>query len=98
MCWGTLLNSIICLLINTHYTGKIIQVGFLKQMKDLIPILILSLAMGTAVWALVTFIPMPSGGALAAGIGLGLFFYILISRLFRFNEFSVLLSIIKKDK
>ena len=44
MCWGSVVNSIIALIINTHYTGKLIQVGFLRQMRDLCtdtPLLIL---------------------------------------------------------
>ena len=28
MCVGGIFNSIICLVINTHYTGKLIRVGF----------------------------------------------------------------------
>lgn len=38
-------SSMIALLINTHYTGKLIHVGFGIQMKDLAPILINSLVM-----------------------------------------------------
>ena len=96
MCWGSVLISIIGLVINTHYTGYLIKLGFLKQMWDLAPILILSLLMGTAVWALVTFVPMPSGGALAAGAGLGIIFYIGLSKLFCNKEYSELISIVKR--
>ena len=96
MCWGAVGNSIIALIINTHYTGKLLNLGFLRQMWDLFPILILSLAMSVAAWAVVTFIPMPSGAALAAGVGTGIIVYIAGSKLFRFNEFTELLSLIKR--
>ena len=96
MCWGGVLSSIIALIINTHYTGKLLDLGFLVQMRDLAPTLILSLSMGVAVWALVTFVHMPSGAALASGLGLGGAFYIAGSKLFRFSEYSELLSIIKR--
>lgn len=43
---GSVLNSIIALFINTYYTGKIIKVGFFKQMMDIIPLLGLCLVMG----------------------------------------------------
>ena len=46
ICYGRLLNSIIALVINTYYTGKLINVGFTKQMTDIIPILINALIMG----------------------------------------------------
>ncbi len=42
-CFGNILFSFLTLIINTFYTGKIINCGFLIQMRDLIPSLILSL-------------------------------------------------------
>ena len=95
MCWGSLLSSIIALVINTHYTGKLINLGFWKQMKDLTPILALSLGAGVGAWALVSFIPMPSGGALAAGVATGLAIYFVGAILFRFKELSEITSMIK---
>lgn len=96
MCWGAVLSSIIALVINTYYTGKLINLGFLKQMKDLLPILILSLSAGCAAWSAVTFIHMPPGGALAAGLGIGIVLYFLLSKIFRFGEFAEILSIINR--
>lgn len=43
MCYGGIVSSILCLGVNTYYTGKLINVGFVRQMQDLAPILILSL-------------------------------------------------------
>lgn len=55
MCYAGIVTSIICLIINTYYTGKLIQVGFLMQMRDLMGTLLLSLAVfGVAYF--VTFI------------------------------------------
>jgi hypothetical protein len=42
-CVGGVFISIICLFINTYYTGKLIKVGFWVQMKDIIPTFTLSL-------------------------------------------------------
>ena len=97
MCWGSVLTSLISLIINTHYTGKFINLGFKRQIKDLLPILLLSLLMGASVWSVVTFIPMPNGASLAAGIGVGIVFYCMFAKVFRFNEFSELLSIVKRN-
>lgn len=41
-CYGTIVSSMISLIINTYYTGKLINVGYFKQMADLLPILGLS--------------------------------------------------------
>lgn len=96
MCWGLVFSTLLCLILNTHYTGLLINLGFIQQMKDLLPILILSLAMGVASWSVVTFIPMPSGGALAAGVGTGILVYFFGSKIFRFKEFSEIMVIIKR--
>jgi len=38
MCWGMVASSLLCLIVNTHYTNKIIHIGFLSQMRFLLPI------------------------------------------------------------
>ena len=43
-CYGAVVSSLFSLVINTYYTGKLINVGFYKQLGDLMPILILSLS------------------------------------------------------
>lgn len=40
-------TSVVALAINTYYTGVLIQVGFFKQMKDILPILCVGMAMWT---------------------------------------------------
>lgn len=44
-CCGQVVSSLISLFINTYYTGKLIDLGYFKQMRDLAPILALSFAM-----------------------------------------------------
>jgi len=46
MCWGMIVESLLCLLVNTYYTGKLIHVGYITQLSDLFPILFLSLSSG----------------------------------------------------
>ena len=50
MCIGMVVSSLISLFINTYYTGKLIDIGYLKQMRDLTPIFINSLIMGGIVY------------------------------------------------
>ena len=96
MCIGMIVSSIIALIINTYYTGKLIHLGFFKQMKDLFPTLILSLATGAVVYLTVTYIPMKSWLALLVGVVEGILFYTGLAKLLKFSEFSELLSIIKR--
>lgn len=55
LCIGNIFGSYISLIVNTHYTGKLINCGFWTQMKDLIPVLILSLTTFLVSWGM-TFI------------------------------------------
>lgn len=94
MCWGTVLSSLISLIINTHYTGKLIQVGFLKQMKDLTPSLLYSFSMGAIVLGAIQFV---KGDALQLTIGiiLGIIYFIAITSVTRSKDRRELISFIK---
>ena len=96
LCIGTIFSSIIALIINTHYTGKLIHLGFLKQMKDLLPTLILSLATGVVVYLTVTYINMDSWVALSVGVIEGIVLYTGMAKILRFNEFTELITIIRR--
>lgn len=98
ICIGMIVSSIIALVINTHYTGKLIHLGFLKQMKDLLPTLLLSLATGIIVYLTVTYIPMESWLALTTGVIEGLLLYVGMAKLLKFSEFTELLSIIRRKR
>ena len=97
MCVGNVFLSIVCLFINTYYTGKLINVGFWLQMRDLLPTLLLSLAMGVVVFLSVWFIPS-NLLKLIVGVVVGVIFYILVARLFKMEELSDLLSLVKRKK
>lgn len=49
ICYGGICNSVIALFINTHYTGKLLNLGIVTQLKDLWPSLLISIFMFTAV-------------------------------------------------
>ncbi|PMC10329.1 lipopolysaccharide biosynthesis protein [Hoylesella timonensis] len=50
MCFASVISSLISLFINTYYTGKMINVGFVVQLKDLLPILLNSFLMAGIVF------------------------------------------------
>ncbi|MBO5720511.1 MAG: lipopolysaccharide biosynthesis protein [Bacteroidales bacterium] len=97
MCIGRVIASIICLVINTCYTGKLIDVGFFKQMGDLLPILALSLSMGAIVFGVNLFIE-DLLLQIITGFIIGIAYYLSISYLIKSKELLYLLSFIKKDK
>lgn len=96
MCCGMIVTSIIALVINTHYTGKLIKLGFLSQMKDLLPTLVLSIFVGAIVYFTITSISLNSWLALGIGVIEGILLYVGLAKLFRFSEFSELLTIIRR--
>lgn len=98
MCYGQIASSLIALIINTYYTGKLINVGFTRQMKDLTPTLVLVLTM----WGIIYFgiLPLSENNVirLTAGIITGIIYYIGAAWMFKFPELKELLSIMKKNK
>lgn len=95
MCWGGVVGSIIALIINTHYTGKLINVGFLKQVHDILPTLVLSVTMGLLVYITVSILPLPEVILLIIGGVEGIGFYLIASKLLKMKEMQEALAFIK---
>lgn len=95
MCYGQIASSLIALTINTYYTGKLINVGFIRQMKDLTPTLVLVLTM----WVIIYFgiLPLFENNImkLTTGIITGIIYYIGAAWMFKLQELKDLLSILK---
>lgn len=95
ICIGSVCTSIICLAINTFYTGKLIHVGFVRQMRDMAPTLLASLAMGGVVYF--TALPFDSDVVkLAVGIPVGMLVYLAIAKVFRMPELQEAIDIIHR--
>ena len=95
MCYSRIAASIICLVINTYYTGKLIHVGFIRQMKDMAGSLSVSLivffsVLSATVFTNNLFVQLFLGCMVAITI------YIGTAYLFRFKEVNYLKSIIGK--
>ena len=98
MCVGSFFSSMIALIINTYYTGKLINVGFLRQMHDLFPTLGLSFSMGGFVYLVIHLMSLNPLAELSFGICIGIIYYIFLSILFKFSEFNELLNLLKRKK
>lgn len=95
MCLGMVFSSIICLIVNTYYTSRFIDVGLLTQLKDLRIILINSLVMGGGIYILTSFIDI-EGLKLVMGIVIGFLLYFIGSFYFSKAELQEVISLIKK--
>ncbi len=95
MCYSTIFTSLVSLCLNTYYTGKIINVGLLMQLKDLFGTLVLSMLIFIIVFSL----PFLIGNVLYTliiGILAGGGLWCGISCLFKFEEIEFLKTILKK--
>ena len=95
MCYAGIVSSLISLIINTYYTGKLIDCGFLVQMKDIAHILLLSLVVWGLLLGLFCFIDSDIV-KLCVGIPLGMLLYVGVSLVLKFPELDELLDIVKK--
>ena len=95
MCWGAALISFISFVINTYYTGKLISFGFIGQMKDLLPSLLLSFVMAIAVYFTIENIILSTPISLFVGILEGIFCYITLAKVLKFKEFNEIYSLLK---
>lgn len=84
-CWGGVVSSLISLFINTYYTGKMINVGYLKQMKDLSHIIILSFVMCFFMFITISYV---NNFMLQLFLGsiIGMFVYIGGASILKFSE------------
>ena len=90
---GSIFTSMIALIINTYYTGKLINVGYLKQMGDLLPVFGVSFAM----WLLIHASLLISSNIyiqLSVGIIVGIIVYLAGARLFLRKEWDDAISMI----
>ena len=94
-CIGGIASSLISLVVNTYYTGKLIHIGFLKQMKDLLPIFALSLLMFGAVHLSIHFVENLYLQILVGGM-VGGIVYLGGAFLFRFKEIEDVLYMLKR--
>ena len=96
-CWGGVAGSLISLIINTYYTGKIIHVGYVRQMKDLAHILLLSVVMYGVVWGVLQFIPNLWLQIVIGGT-IGAVFYLGGAILFKFSELEEVKYLLSRKK
>jgi O-antigen/teichoic acid export membrane protein len=96
-CSGRILTNLVCLFINTYYTGKLINCGYFKQMHDLMPTFFMSL-LAFAVSIGMTYIfdnlwlQLLFGGICGAGVYLG------IAILFKMDEMQDVKYMLKRKQ
>jgi teichuronic acid exporter len=95
LCIGSVVTSIIALGINTYYTGKLVNFGIWKQLKDMLPSLLLSLFMALLIVITNTFI---SNGwiQIITGLIIGVIFYFGVAILLGSEDLKYMKSLVKE--
>lgn len=96
MCYGQIVSSLIFLFVNTYYTGKLIHVGFVQQMKDLLPTMMYTAIMGLVVWLLSSVVEIQLV-QLMVGFLLGIPLYILASKILKSQEYFFVQDMVKQN-
>ncbi len=96
MCYGQVLASALFLIINTYYTGKLINVGFFQQMRDLTPTILYTSLMGVSVW-FISSLFASSILQISVGIILGIPLYLIVSKVFKSQEYLLLFDMLKQN-
>lgn len=93
ICIGRLVYSILALLINMYYTVNIIGKSYIEQVKDWIPILLVSMIMGGIIYFSTFKIPYPFL-QLITGVGIGFCSYWSLSTLFKLDAKLMIKSLV----
>lgn len=96
--YGQIVTSIVAFLINTHYTGKLIDYNAIEQSKDILPAIGIALVSGAFIYLLDNFIIHDFNDIfriIISGI-LGLFSYLLFAYILKFDSLTNIKSLILK--
>lgn len=94
MAYSLLVSSVLSQIINSWPNRKLLGYGYLEQIRDFAPGILLAVGMGISVY-FIGFIPLPAGISLMIQIFAGAIIYVSMSALLKLEEFDYLLGMIK---
>ncbi len=95
MALGQLFCGVASLLINAWPNRRLLSYPYRQQLRDVLPVLLLSLVMAAFVWP-VSLLGLPDLLTLLVQIPLGAAVYVLGSRLLKLDSFELILSMLNK--
>jgi len=93
--WGGVVSSLVSAAVNAHPNKKLINYGYLEQMRDILPTILLSLVMFGAVYAM-NALSLPAAVLLVLQVLTGAALYIGLSLLFRLESAQFLLQVLNR--
>lgn len=95
MAYSLLVSSVASQIINSWPNRKLLKYGYLEQLKDILPSIILAICMGFLV-SLLRFANWSIAVTLICQIALGVVFYVLCSAKIRLESFEYLINMVKE--
>lgn len=96
--WGQVIFSYSALFINTYYSGRFLKYPAMEQFKDIFPILFLAAAMcGLVYFVDLNLMQLPDLMRIIVGSILGISFYLIFARLFKFNSGKSIVELIRTN-
>ena len=95
MAYSVLLTSMTSQIINSWPNKKLLNYGYLEQLKDILPGIALAVAMG-AVVSLANLLPVGEWVRLAVQVPAGIAFYVLGSALLRLESFGYMRGLVRE--
>ena len=92
--YGLILETFVSLVANTVPTKKLLQYGVLSQIKDIFPYIALGAFMGGVVFV-IQLLPIHRVIVIITQLFLGIFIYLIGSKIFRFDSYEYIMDIIK---
>ena len=97
MAYSLLFTSVTSQIINSWPNKKLLNYSYLEQLKDMLPQIILSFAMGFIVF-LENYIPINAIFILFIQVSTGIFIYVFGSKIFKIDSFNYIIYMIKRYK
>lgn len=95
LCYSRIVMSLLSLIVNTYYTGKLIHHGLINQLIDLLPTILISLGM----WGIIMFSNTFYSNLfiqVIIGVPIGITFYIIASLIFNKKELYTFLYLFRR--
>ena len=93
--WGGVISSLVSAAVNAHPNHKLLNYGYLKQMRDILPTILLSLVMFGVVYAM-NMLTLPTAVLLVLQIAAGVAVYGVLAIAFKLESVQFLWQMAKK--
>lgn len=94
MIWSMVIHSILAFFLNSHWSGKILNYSSKEQLIDILPALLLAVAVNSTVYGLSVWSPLPAVWTLLSCVFLGAFLTIAIGELGRLRDYLSIKNIL----